>query len=63
MRLVTTILARCPPAFFEEEVDSFLQKRVMKSIFNAKKKDLCLEILLRVLRGKYHHYVQAREFL
>jgi hypothetical protein len=52
-KLATTILAHGPESFLEGNVDLHLSKILLKGVWNPKKKDFCLESILRLLRGRY----------
>jgi len=50
-----TVLSRGPSSLFEAEIDTFLNKKVLKGVWssNIRKRDSNLETLLRLLRGKH----------
>lgn len=51
--LLSTILAHGASSFLEKNIDVHLSKLLLKNVWNPKKKDFCLESILRILRGQY----------
>jgi hypothetical protein len=52
-KLATTILSHGPESFLEGNIDLHLSKVLLKGVWNPKKKEYCLESILRLLRGRY----------
>lgn len=52
-RLITTVIAHGPASYIDKNVDVHLSKLLLKNVWTLKKKDFCLECILRILRGCY----------
>eukprot|EP01119_Soliformovum_irregulare_P015609 TRINITY_DN4415_c0_g1_i2.p1 TRINITY_DN4415_c0_g1~~TRINITY_DN4415_c0_g1_i2.p1 ORF type:complete len:1548 (-),score=473.01 TRINITY_DN4415_c0_g1_i2:3448-8019(-) len=52
VKLITCILMHSPTDFFENNVENILEK-LLKGVFNLKKKTPYLECLLKILQGRY----------
>lgn len=53
LKLMTTILVISPNEYFEEKIDSFLMKPLLKGVIKQNKKQACLDGILKILKGKY----------
>jgi len=53
LRLMATILAHGPSEYYLKRAHSFIVKTLLKGAFNPKKKDACLDAILRLLQGRH----------